>query len=97
MLLSKDDSVLWAPARVAFACLGHVRRRQDTSAQQNKQGRSMFIHSLALSVGRGLASYCESANGALREGPPFHGSRSLKEIKIQNASCQMGCREVTGR
>ena len=34
----------------------------------------------------------------LRVGPPFHGSRSSREIKIQNASCrQMGGRGVTGR
>ena len=33
--------------------------------------------------------------GALRKGPPFHGSRSSREITIQNASCQMGGREVT--
>ena len=39
--------------------------------------------------------YCSL--GALRKGPPFHGSRSLREMKIQNASCQMGGREVTGR
>ena len=26
--------------------------------------------------------------------PPFHGSRSSRVIKIQNASCQMGGREV---
>ena len=32
----------------------------------------------------------------LRKGPPFHGSRSSREIKTQNASCQMGGREVTG-
>ena len=31
------------------------------------------------------------------KGPPFHGSRSSREIKIQNESCQMGGREVTGR
>ena len=39
----------------------------------------------------------EQKNGALRKGPPFHGSRSSWEIKIkiQNASCQMGGREVT--
>ena len=36
-------------------------------------------------------------NGALRKGPPFHGSRSSREIKIQNASCQMGDRVVTRR
>ena len=36
-----------------------------------------------------------STDGALRKGPPFHGSRSAREIKIQNASCQMGDREVT--
>ena len=35
--------------------------------------------------------------GALRSGPPFQGLRSWREIKIQNASCQMGDREVTGR
>ena len=35
------------------------------------------------------------AVGALRKGPPFHGSRSSREIKIENASCQMGGREVT--
>ena len=35
--------------------------------------------------------------GALRKGPPFHGSRSLREEKVQNASCQMGGREVTRR
>ena len=34
--------------------------------------------------------------GALRKAPPFHGSRSSREIKNQNASCQMGGREVTG-
>ena len=27
--------------------------------------------------------------GALHKGPPFHGSRSSREMKIQNASCQM--------
>ena len=35
--------------------------------------------------------------GALRKGLPFHGSRSSREIKLQNASCQMGGRKVTGR
>ena len=35
--------------------------------------------------------------GALRKGPPFHGSRSSREITIQNASCQMDGHEVTGR
>ena len=29
--------------------------------------------------------------------PPPHGSRSYRKVNIQNASCQMGCREVTGR
>ena len=33
--------------------------------------------------------------GALRKGPLFHGLRSSREIKIQDASCQMGGREVT--
>ena len=33
--------------------------------------------------------------GALRKAPPFHGTRSSREIKFQNASCQMGDREVT--
>ena len=33
--------------------------------------------------------------GTLRKGPPFHGSRSSREITSQNASCQMGGREVT--
>ena len=35
--------------------------------------------------------------GALRKGPPFHGSQSSREIKLQNASCQMGGRESTWR
>ena len=35
--------------------------------------------------------------GALRKGPPCHASRSSREIKLQNASCQMGGREVKGR
>ena len=35
--------------------------------------------------------------GGLRKDPPFHGSRSSREIKLQNASCQMGGREVTKR
>ena len=35
--------------------------------------------------------------GRCEGGPTFHGSRSSKEIRIQNASCQMGGREVTGR
>ena len=30
----------------------------------------------------------------MRKGPPFHGSRSPRETKYQNASCQMGGREV---
>ena len=34
-------------------------------------------------------------SGALRKGPPFHGSRSSREIRVQNASCQLGGREVT--
>ena len=38
-----------------------------------------------------------SKNGAWRKGPPFHGSRSRREIKSQNANCQMGCRKITGR
>ena len=33
--------------------------------------------------------------GALRRGPPFHGSQSSREIKIQNESRQMAGREVT--
>ena len=33
--------------------------------------------------------------GRCEKGPPFHGSRSSREVKIQNASCQMGGREVT--
>ena len=37
----------------------------------------------------------ESFYGALRKGPPFHGSRSSREIKIQNESCQMTGREAT--
>ena len=37
----------------------------------------------------------EKKTGALRKGPPFHGSRSSREIKSQNVSCQMGGREVT--
>ena len=49
-------------------------------------------------------------SGAVRKGPPFQGSRSSKEMKIQNASCQMGvvaklqgdktasfCKEMSGR
>ena len=35
--------------------------------------------------------------GGLRKWPPFHGSRSLEEMKIQKASCQMGGCEVTKR
>ena len=31
----------------------------------------------------------------MRKGPPFHGSRSSREIKLEIASCQMGGREVT--
>ena len=35
--------------------------------------------------------------GTLRKGPQFHGSRSSREIKTQNASCQKHgcCHEVT--
>ena len=52
----------------------------------------------------------ENYHGALRKGPPFHGSRSSREIKFQNASSQTGvvaklqgdktasfCREMSGR
>ena len=38
--------------------------------------------------------YRTTGFGALRKGPPFHGSRSSREIKIQNLNCQMGGREV---
>ena len=34
--------------------------------------------------------------GHCERGPPFHGSRSSREIKLQNASCQMGGHEVAG-
>ena len=45
---------------------------------------------------RSVLDRFQSVNiGALRKGPPFHGSRSSKEIKIWNANCQMGGREVT--
>ena len=44
---------------------------------------------------RVLALEQSSEFGVLRNGPPFHGSRSSREIKLQNASCQMGGREVT--
>ena len=40
---------------------------------------------------------CVVASEALREGPPFHGSRNQREIETQSASCQIGGREVTGR
>ena len=33
----------------------------------------------------------------MRKGPQFHGSRSSREINIQNVSCQTGGREVTWR
>ena len=46
-------------------------------------------------VGREVQNCKLKKFGALRKGPPFHGSRSSREIKIQNASCQMGGREVT--
>ena len=42
-------------------------------------------------------TFCKIPFGALRKGPPFHGSRSSREIKIHSASCQMGGREVTRR
>ena len=35
--------------------------------------------------------------GVLRKGLPFHGSRSYREINMQNESSQMGGHEVTGR
>ena len=34
--------------------------------------------------------------GALRQGPPFHGSRSYREIKIQNESCRIGGGQAAG-
>ena len=34
-------------------------------------------------------------DGGDAKGPPFHGSRSSREINIQHASCQMGGREFT--
>ena len=48
-----------------------------------------------LSRNRGDSNRCNFKFGALRKGPPFHGSRSSREMKIQNASCQMGGRKVT--
>ena len=53
--------------------------------------RQMFNTNSTLNT-KGVHKY-----GALRKGPPFHGSRRSREIKLQNASCQMGGREVTGR
>ena len=52
------------------------------------QTRLCFSHS-----GETLESL-ELNIGALRKGPPVHGSRSSREINIHNASCQMGGREV---
>ena len=44
---------------------------------------------------RGIVTIASFKGGALRKGPPFHRSRSSREIKNQNASCQTGGREVT--
>ena len=52
---------------------------------------SMLSPSLPLAISsyrfRQMSSQCFSISGALRKGPPFHGSRSSSEIKSQNASC----------
>ena len=39
--------------------------------------------------------YFYRSEDSSRKGPPFHGLRSSREIKMQNGSCQMGGREVT--
>ena len=38
--------------------------------------------------------FTESTFGELRKGPPFHRSRSYREMHFENASCQMGGRGI---
>ena len=64
----------------------------------------LHVHARTAGGGGGSGTKCTMAPqpqslailwiGALQKGPPFHGSRSSREMKIQNASCQMGGREV---
>ena len=44
-----------------------------------------------------MKSLNSSNNGASRKGPPFHGWRSCREIKIQNANCQTGDKTASVR
>ena len=65
--------------------------------EPTKENMSAFFQSVLQGLpSRGCKFWGRKGSfGALRRGPPFHGSRSSREIKIQNASCQMGGREVT--
>ena len=69
--------------------LGLASKRWSGRCQKGGGLISLFVWVSNMGV---LVSF-----GALRKGSPFQGSRSLREIKLQNASCQMGGREVTRR
>ena len=47
--------------------------------------------------GQGSVLPWQNIIGALQKGPPFHGSQSYRGMKMQNESCQVSGREVTGR
>ena len=78
---------------------GAGRRLQLQAALGGKRLHLPCSHTLAhrsgLKISIEIENFERDLNGALRKGPPFHGSRSSREIKTQNASCQMGGREVT--
>ena len=81
---------------LGFGCLARILpRRGFWGATSTSHGtRAKRIRGIVAGI---AALQIATDFGPLRKGPPFHGSQSSGEMKIQNASCQTGGRDVTGR
>ena len=100
------EVVCWrSPKWDVYACRGQwTDRHTDKFHQRNANARRahilnnkqvLLLYAYVAWLLFLLESNCNC--GALRKGPPFHRSRSSREINKQNASCPMGAREVAGR
>ena len=69
-------------------------RSEPILAAEKKKTRMKIFKRECFFSCMGIALFFFRARmGRCEKGPPFHGSRSSRKIKIQNASCQMGGRE----